>query len=414
MSDGSRVHPAQEQKPAPNGPNDTTRVDQQVMRAVNRGLIENLFRSGDRLSRAEVAKLTGLAKPTVSAIIAELMTDGVLREVGMGATTAAGRPPMLLEYDVRREFLAGVSLELEVVKVLIADSRGDTVAEIDHPRSSKGDPLVPIATAVERGLEDAGAPRSALTAVGVSIPGMVDLSTGICLQAPRIGWVNVPVRRGLEELLQVPVFPLNTTQAAVVAEAEEGSAAGASDVVLYYMGVGIGAGVLLGGRVAHGHLGMTGEIGHCAVPGAHGLCACGKRGCLETVAGIDAILQAAGVPVDHDPEAALARVIAAAEAGSGKASKSLAEAGSALGLAASWLVNLYNPEVLVLTGPLADAGDHLLVPLRRELFQDALPGHGSQLKIVNSTLGASALRRGAVLLARQRATAHYRVVFGSA
>jgi glucokinase-like ROK family protein len=355
----------------------------------------------------------------VSAIVAALITDGIVREVGLGPTGArAGRPPVLLEYDSEREYLAGVHIGVQRVSVMIANSRGEEVSRLQRPPLRGDDWLAPLVAAIGDGLAAAQAPRERLVAIGVCVPGLMDLQSGVCLLAPNLGWRDVPVKAGLERELGVPVYPMNTTQASVVAEAEEGVAQGASDVVLLYAGTGVGAGVLSNGRIFHGGGGLTGEVGHAPMQGEDELCSCGKRGCLETVAGGAAIARAARKTLARSapgaasgPAVTAQAVAAAALAGSTDAQAILRRAGDALGLAAAWLVSLFDPEVLVLSGGLMAAGAPLLEPLRQRLERDTMPQHRGRLHVVQARLGGDAQVRGAVLLARQHTTAHYRVIF---
>jgi len=384
-----------------------------MLRQVNRSAVERLLREQGPLSRTDLARLAGLAKPTVSAIVNEMLEDGSVRESGAGASTI-GRRPIMLEYQSAREFVVGVQLGVNRTVVMAADSSGEEVLSIEAAPVGREVDLSVTASAVLDCLKRARVPRRRLAAVGVCVPGMVDFAQGVCVHSPNLGWRDLPVRAHLERLLEVPVHLTNVTHAAAVAEAEEGAARGASDVVLLYAGTGVGSGILSGGRIYRGGGGMSGEIGHAAIPGRDDLCACGKLGCLEAVAGAGALVRAyrRARPEWHRRPTDGALVLAqAATAGDAVAAGLLGEAGAALGFGASWLVNLFNPEVLVLAGGLMEAGEAVLGPLRGMLERHALPGHLAKLKVARSELGRQAYVRGAVLLARGQTTSHYRAVF---
>lgn len=393
-----------------------------VMRELNRSLLLDLIKKRSPISRAALAEAASLAKPTVSAIVEELLAAGSVREVGVGSTTReGGRPPVLLEFDARSQCLVGVHVGVTTTTVVLADALGREFSRTSMPtwRGRATTALERISGTVSSLVAEAGIGGRDL-AVGVCVPGMTDPSTGVCRLAPALGWINVPVRDHLHASLGCPVHVHNTAQASAVAEAVEGAAVGAEDVVLLYLGSGIGSGQLTGGRLFTGATGQAGEIGHCPVEGGSERCPCGRVGCLETVAsglalvrqglraaaeGRSATLAAAG------EELGVPHITAAAAAGDAEAIALLAAAGRQLGMAAAWLLNLTNPRVLVLSGGLLDAGDALLGPLRRALNAHVLPQVAEQLDVRTSALGVDAEVRGAVLLAMQQSERFYRVVF---
>lgn len=386
----------------------TSGADHQVMRGLNRSLVLDLLKERSPMSRASIAKTTTLAKPTVSAIVDDLLREGLVREIGPGDTTdEGGRPPILLEFNSRSRYIVGVHLGVSRTTVVAADAMGSEIGRVQQltPRGDPAAVLEEIASSARRVLTDAGVARKRMAAVGICVPGLVDHHNGHCFLAPNLaGWREVPVATILSEALRVPVFVHNTTQASTVAESVEGAGKGATEVVFLYAGTGIGAGVLTEGRLFHGAGGIAGEIGHCRIPGATEICNCGKTGCLETVASASAIVRSAG---GLSPE----EVAAAAHAGDATAVRVLTEAGQALGTAASWLINLFNPEVLVVGGGLAGAGEPLIGPLRQTALELALPQAAKRVSIRTSMLGQNAEVRGAVLLALQASGSYYRVIF---
>lgn len=396
-----------------------------VMRELNRSLVLDLIKKRSPISRAALAEAASLAKPTVSVIVEELLKQGVVHEVGVGRTTReGGRPPVLLQFDALSQCVAGVHVGVTTTTVVLADALGHEFHRLRMPTGRGGATrmLDRIARAVRQAVEDAGVADRDL-AVGVCVPGMTDVAAGVCRLAPALGWVDVPVRDRLAEALDSPVYVHNTAQASAVAETLEGAARGAQDVVLLYLGSGIGSGLLSGGRLFAGSTGQAGEIGHCPVEGASERCPCGRVGCLETVASGIALVRdaeravAAGRATSlsaHDEPLTVADLARAAEDGDALAVELLTAAGQQLGRAAAWLLNLTNPQALVLSGGLVEVGDLLLGPLRTALGDHVLPQVSGQLRISLSQLGADAEVRGAVLLALQYSETYYRVVFQGA
>ena len=390
-------------------------ADHAVMRELNRSLILELLKQQGPMSRAAIAKETQLAKPTVSTIVEELIRHDLAREVGMGRpTNEGGRPPILLEFNARSQHYVGIAIGVHRTTVSIADGRGAELLrrEIATPAGSADDVLARAAAVANEALGAVETPLDTVTGIGVCVPGLVDLATGICLLAPNLGWRDVAVAAVMGAALGGrPVFVHNTAQAVAVAEAVEGAAAGVQNSVLLYVGTGVGAGLICEGRLFHGGSGIAGEVGHVPVPGGQERCSCGRTGCLETVASGEALSRAAakaGLGQVHAAE-----LVARAVDGDPRASSIVAGAGHQLGQVVAWLVNLLNPEVVVIGGGVADAGELLLGPIREEVARASLPQSAEQVRVVRWALGQDAKVRGAVHGAMHNAEPYFRVIFRS-
>lgn len=393
-----------------------------VMRELNRSLVLDLIKKRSPISRAELAEASSLAKPTVSVIVEDLLASGIVRENGVGRSTReGGRPPVLLEFDALSQCLVGVHIGVTTTTIVLADALGQEFHRTSMPtgRGRAQRMLERTARAVQETIREAGIEGRSV-AVGVCIPGLTDVSTGVCRLAPALGWVEVPVRDIVQRVVDAPVYVHNTAQAAAVAETVEGAAMGADEVALLYLGSGVGSGLLTGGRLLPGATGLAGEIGHCPVRGSDEPCACGRRGCLEAVASGLALARSAERAVaagrdtalrEHAGEITVAQIAAAGEAGDALSAELLTEAGELLGLAATWLLNITNPTVLVLSGGMVAAGDLLLQPLRDVIAERTLPQVGEAVDVRLSLLGPDAEVRGAVLLAMQYSETYYRLVF---
>jgi glucokinase-like ROK family protein len=398
---------------------------QDITRRINSEAVLSLLRTDGPLSRAALSRQVGLAKATVSSVVEELIAAGVVHESGQGASApAGGRPPRLLSVDPSSRHLVGVAIGARTTTVVVTDALGDTLARCSAttpggpPRSTIG----AAAGLIHDLLHEAGAQDSSVAAVGVVVPGIVDPTTSVCLLAPNLGWHDVAVADLLGHEFSAPIFVHNTAQAVVVAEAEDGAARGYDDVVCVYASTGVGAGMLRGGRVVLGGAGVAGELGHCTVPGATETCNCGKVGCLETVASGPAIERAAARALAAGRRSTLGElsrpvttrdVAAAAATGDRLALTLIEQAAEILGTATSWLVNIVNPGIVIVTGGLADVGPLLLEPMEAAMRRDALPQAVRGLSLRPAALGADAPIRGAVLLARQYADDHFRTVFRS-
>lgn len=387
-------------------------ADHAVMRSLNRSLVLDHLRAKGTASRASVAEGTGLAKPTVSLIVEDLLREGLVEEVGRGTVSAqGGRPPVLLQFNRRSSHLIGVHVGVSRTTVVLADALAEEIGrtQVRTPRSSARTAVRRIAEVCAALLDAHSVPREQVATAGVCLPGLVAADSGMLLLAPNLGWRDVPVVALFEQVLGVPVSAHNASQTSLLAEVMEGAAAGDSDVVLVYAGAGVGAAALVGGQLVSGDQGLAGELGHCRVIERGVLCGCGGHGCLETAASTHAVVAAVAARWGRTP-ASFQEVSTAALDGDHVAREELARAGVLLGRAASWLVNLLAPRTVVLAGGAFEAGAALVEPFREAMQECALPAVGSRLRLVQSALGQDAEVRGVLLLARDRAFAGPRVV----
>ncbi len=378
------------------------KIDRQVMRAHNRAVVLDVVRRSGPVARTEVARRTSLAKPTVSAIVDELLADGIVHEVGVGKSTAAGgRPPTFLDFDVTRDAYVGVHLGVDTTTVAVADGRGTVLAQCSRT-SAIGSParsLEHVQALLEEALATAKVRRRTIRHVTIVLPGLIDRESGVCVLAPNLGWADVPVVELFGDALKLPVTVWNTPHASAFAESRQGAARDVDTFVWLYVGPGVGSGIVQDGELVTGTRGFAGEIGHCRVEDDGLQCHCGKYGCLEVYTSAEAISRAAadaGVP-SRTRTPRLADVVRAARGGHEGALGVLDDAGHMLGLGTSYLVGILNPELVVVGGESAEAFEFLLDPLRGALAQDAL--EAEQVPVVASAIEGDAAVAGAVLLA---------------
>ena len=394
--------------------------DNQAIREVNRSIILDLVRRAGRVSRTELARRSRLTKPTVSTIIDEFIGDGTVREVGLGESlSGGGRPARLLEFNDASAAYLGIHFGMRATRVAVADARG--VIRVVRGRPSLRNAAVRaskvVRSMVTEALQAAKIPWSRVAAAGATVPGLVDQETGVCVLAPNLAWRDVPLRDALQDELRMPVVVNNITQASAVAEGRVGAARGVRSYVWLYVGSGVGAGIVVEGRLFHGQSGFSGEIGHCPVSDDGPACGCGRRGCLETVASTMAIIRAAEAAIAGKQATRLRRVegplgvaaiAAAAAQGDTVAKRILAQASEHLGRGISFLLNILNPEMIVLGGPVIEAGEPFLHAVRASVARHALLPRG--VAIVPSTLADRAELTGSVLLAMESTVQSYRIV----
>ncbi|WP_121251700.1 ROK family transcriptional regulator [Nocardioides ferulae] len=384
------------------------------LREANTRLVVEQLRHSGPTTRPALARSTGLAKQTVSTIVARLMTDGIAREAGIQpAERSGGRPAVLVEYAADRAYVAGLEIGVGRTRIMLADLLGNAVVVQEvHPEGrSARRPAEKLVAGLVGELERLLAERGGLErlhAVGVSVTGLVHPASGSCVLAPNLGWRDVPVAGLVSAAIgsdaQVPVIVRGAAQASLIAEHREGAAVGEPDVVLVFEDEGVGAAVVEADHLVEGVDGTAGELGHCAWPGAERRCGCGRRGCVETLT--------SGPAVRREIEARTGRrlprrpgtptyALLAEQADEPAVAEAVRDAGRVLGTAVSWVTAITAPRLVVLSGSLIAAPDQLRAGIVASLRQRAL--HGGPARVVPGALGADAALRGVVLLALDRA-----------
>jgi predicted NBD/HSP70 family sugar kinase len=387
-------------------------LDLAAIRAQHTLLLLGLLWQGER-ARVDIARELGLSRSAISSMVSELIAVGLVQEVGTRGSGTAGRRATLLALNDRAAYLLAIDLGKSHARVDLLDLRCRTLATRHVPHDIQSGPaatcalLASLSAAV---LGDAGITRAAVALAGVGVPGPVDQSTGQMVQPPNMhGWDGENVRARLEGTLGVGVQVDNDANLGALAEARFGAHRGAVDLIYVKVATGIGAGVLLGGRLHRGVRGGAGEIGHISIneQGAQhaGSSFPESRGDLESyaaarvVVALAASLRAGGLPTTLPDPATLSDLLAHAN------TDPLARAvwddcGHHLGVAVSTALNLFNPEAVVIGGRLSQAGEVFLSAVQRSALSRTMRINAERIQIELSTLGAEAgvLGAGAMVL----------------
>ncbi len=389
-------------------------ADHVSLRRNNLSVVLRHVRSDGPKSRARIAADTGLNKATVSSLVAELVERGLLREgraeSGRGAL---GRPGQLVELDGRGVCGVGAEINVDYLAVTALDLSGETVTErrvpLDVAHLEPGTTLDHLAELIREAVAAVIARGGQVAGVTLAVPGLVQSSTGSLKLAPNLGWSEVPVIDEMRTRLGSPAYVLrvdNEANLAALAAYSEMKAAADSDaeqiqdIVLLTGAVGVGGGMVAGGHLLRGGHGYSGEVGHMPVAPAGGTCGCGRTGCWETVVGLTALLNKATDSDDpvRDPsldvEQRLAEITRRAEAGTARTLGALADVGTWLGIGGAILVNILNPDVLVLGGYFAVLGPWLKEPLETAIRDRVIAPDGGGCRVVQSELGFAAAVRG--------------------
>lgn len=372
------------------------RVNPALIRQLNTARVFHAVRLHPGASQRRLAVITGLDKATISAVVGGLVDDGLVRRDTV-ASGRPGRPEQALRVDPDAGVLVGARLELGSVRLLIATLAGEPVATHDRPVGPDPDAALDgLVDGVAEALTAAERTIDEVRAVGVGIPALFARDGSLAL-APNLGWRDVPVGSVLKRRLPVPVYVDNDTKAAGLAETLFGSCRDVDDFIYVAGHSGIGGALYLGGRLYRGHDGFAGELGHLKVRPGGRRCGCGARGCLEAYLSETALLAAAHEAGLETPD--LEALASADAAGDPAARAVLHEAGEVLGDACADLVNLFNPERIVLGGTFAIAAARMLDDVGARLDAAALRPPRARCRVQLSAFGAEAVTMGGVALA---------------
>jgi predicted NBD/HSP70 family sugar kinase len=368
-------------------------------RRTNRARVVRALRERGALSRSALAEV-GLSRSTVTSVVDELMAAGTVVEVAGGRESRnTGRPPTRVGLKASLGVAIGVEIANGIVRAAICNTAQELVVHDSVPSDDHTPPEATLRTAsalIDHMLTRAGFSRSQVLGVGVAMPGPIQRRTGVNGRATTLKpWVNVNPQATAEQVLQLPLLVGNDANLGALAEATWGAARGLRDVAYIYTASGIGVGLILDGNLYLGANGTAGELGHTTIDENGLVCECGGRGCLNTLANADAITQ--NLWRSHRDRLSIADVIKLAQTGDVGCRRVLADAGRHIGLAAANMYNLLDPELIVLGGNLAPAGEILLGPLRESMSRRAIhagevlpPVVASELDEMVVVLGAAA------------------------
>lgn len=382
--------------PAPLGNRD-------LMRAHNRSIILNAIKSHGDISRAEIARLTGLSPATVSAITAELIKENLVLEHAEG-DSSGGRPPILLRLNPHGGFVVGIKVTEHHLIGALTDLTASVMTKqvLTLPDHTLEDVLKGIASIVARLLHTGGVRKKQLLGIGIGLAGVVDGRQGVLKHSPIFGWREVPLRDLLQSRLRIPVYVDNDVNTLTLSEKWFGAARTVENFLVITLGRGVGMGIVVQGQIYRGSGGGAGEFGHIVVDPQGPACACGGRGCLETLIADPGLLRQAqeawqhgelSKPVEHIEE-----LVALAEAGDAGAQRIFAQAGTLLGLYMAHLINIFDPEMIIIGGEGTRNGEWMFAPMRRAVTQYVMPGLGHTAEIRIDPWGDDAWARGAASL----------------
>ena len=392
-------------------------ADQLTVRRNNLALVLRLLHDQGPRSRAAVASETGLNKATVSRLVAELIDRGLVRELGVLSEGRRGRPGTLIELDGRHVAALGLELNVDFITAVAVDLAGRVVFQRTRPIDAASVPrhqtLRALTSMVRQTVEAVAGTCDVIAGVTVAVPALVDVDAGAIKFAPNLHWRDVDVGSRIASALgtAATVSVDNDANLGAFAEYRVGKHAGTPNLIYITGQTGVGGGILIDGRLLRGATGFSGEVGHMHVMEGGPQCGCGRYGCWEALVGLRPLLREAvpdvlaRVDADHPlvgPEEKVAHVVQRATAGDERVLAALQRHGHWLGIGLGTLVNLFNPEVVILGGFFRDVAPWMLEEAEATMRELAIAPHAGGCQLSVSTLGFSAAALGAAIYAAER------------
>ena len=393
-------------------------ADQTFVRENNLStILRYIFFNSSPVFRAQLAERIGLNKSTVSSLVQELMERNLIHETGMNSIGNLGRPATFLEVDPQAGFIIGVDLGLEFISIMIADFKGKTVWQRKIPINSiksQEETITRTNELIQDAITICKEKNNRILGLGVAVPGMVDTNEGVLIYAPHLDWHDVPFKKIFSESTGLDVVYIeNDANASAIGEHLYGVARETMDFIFVFAGIGIGSGLFLKGKLYSGMNGYAGEVGHMPIIAEpfQNQCDCGNLGCWETYANQNLFIQRMQEKLKTKKNAIISSIMAAqneplsisvlkraADENDSDSIEIFREAGRAIGIGIAGLINIFNPDKVIVGGPMSISGDHLLPAINESVKNHSLPVLNKDVEILISAFGPDATVIGSVAL----------------
>ena len=385
--------------------------DQDKVRKINRSLILNTLRLHAPISRAQVANVTGLTRGTVSNIVNVLIEDGLVFEDKL-QDSKIGRPSILLGLRADGGAVIGVEIGVDFISVLLTNFVAETLWEIRVQTTalqSQTDIINQAENYIDQAISIAKEHRLAPLGIGVGLPGLVNVRQGNLVMAPNLHWKNVPLRLILNQRFHLPVYIENEANLAALGEYYFGVARNVDNFIYLSSDIGLGGGIVIDGRLFRGGHGYGGEIGHIQRNPQGEECGCGRIGCWETQVGPRAVLHRVKKEFQKYPDQSLLDVCSGnlenltfdivvkfALNGDVICRQAIEEVAVNLGVGIADLVNIFNPDLIVIGGAFIQGKEILHSIIEKTIFSNTLQPATDNLQIKFSERSTEACVLGAV------------------
>jgi predicted NBD/HSP70 family sugar kinase len=370
----------------------------EVVRDINRRLVLNLIRTRQPISRADLARVSGLQRSTISLIVEQLIAEDWVQEGATGRPPRGRRPTFLRLNDER--VIVGVDVRPCQTTVALADANGKfTLREVLETSDDPAATLAAVINCIQRIIRSCRGKK--VEGIGISLPGRFDISTGRLVFAPNLHWHNADIRKPIAEATGLEVELENAANACVLAAVWFDGMEACSNLVVVTVSEGLGTGVLANGELVRGLNGMAGEFGHVPLDPEGPLCGCGSRGCWEVFASNRAALRYYSESGSHPPALTFSDLLVRADQGDTKAAEALERMAHYLGRGMRTIVAGLAPERIVVVGDLTRSWRRFGPVIEAEVLGQVLPG-GCAPKLIPAYEDGMARLRGTIALVLQK------------
>lgn len=383
------------------------------LKEMNQSTILDLIRTTEGMSRKALADKTGLSATATGAIVRTLLSDRFIREVGEGISSG-GRKPVMLEINPNSYYALGFDIDVRFIYTVVLDITGNITYQNKWENSgdlSPDEAIARITDIYKTLVSKLHLKKENILGAGISVPGMIDIRTKKILLAPNLGWSDVDFLENLNDKLEIPTYLDNEAMCSASCENWLGMCRGVEDFICINIESGIGAGMFLRGMIYKGHSGSAGEVGHISVDENGPACKCGNMGCLETIASISAMrsrFHAIGSeksqPVGHKDNwnNDFELLLKSAENGDEACLAVFKDAAFSLGKAIGYLINTYNPQMIVLGKKFPQYAELVIEDIRHTAIKTALSHPAQNCNIVASSFGENSSALGAAIIPIRR------------
>jgi len=382
-----------------------------LLKQINKLLILKTILDNKMISRAKISRLVDLNKATVSNLTDELIKEGYIVEKGYGKSKG-GRRPVLLQVNKDVGSIIGIDLGVDYIHVILSNFIGEIIFEeyvnikMEEPKEKLLNLLFDM---IEKAIDKAPPTPKGILGIGIGVPGIVEKESGIVLIAPNLKWKNVHLKSIIEQRFDLPVYIDNEANAGALGEKWFGEWGKVSDLIYLSVGIGLGAGIIIDNKLFRGAAGFAGEVGHTTINFQDDVCSCGNIGCLENFASERALLSVIKklvkegaedryISCENVDEITPSQIIQAAMDGSRICRMAVLEVAEKMAIGIANLVNIFNPEIVIVGNKASFFGDLFLEKLREVVNQKSFIAQFYDLKIEVSKLKDRAVVLGCIAM----------------
>lgn len=375
--------------------------DQSLVRKINKSIVFHSIKNKGPISRAQIAKETGLNKATVSTMVSDLIEESFIQEIGAGKSSG-GRKPVMLYFNHHAGYSIGIDLGVNYVLGILTDLSGNIIEKIIRNLNTINldDVIDEIFSVINILIENTPESRYGVIGIGVGVPGQVDPQQMIQF-APNLKWKNVDLKQIIEDRFSIPTYIENEANAGAFGEQVHGAGKDIANQVYISVGIGIGTGIIINSQIYKGASGISGEMGHVTIDSSGQKCSCGNRGCWELYASESALLNIAEQEniLDQKDNIKLHHLLTEGQKGNPKVLQTLNTLGENIGIGIINIINTFNPEVIVIGNRIAQFENWLANPIERILEERLSVYHKTNTDIRFSILDNLSTALGATSIA---------------